>query len=266
MEHSSIIIIPLYKSTPTEAEIASFNQCLSILGKYRICIVTYKDVDINKYNDISTTYKIKIYREDFDALFFANITGYNQLMLSKEFYKRFSDYEYMLIYQLDAWVFRDELNNWCDQGYDYIGAPWISKDEKGYYHFAGVGNGGFSLRRVRHFIDTLSYKGPVKDGNNLKLKPSLKNRIYKFFYSLGYQNTINYYKKDPTLFEDVFLTIFLNNTKLQANTPSALTAANFAFEKEPTYLYSITKQLPFGCHAWQKYEYDCFWFNHISLK
>ncbi|MBP5515592.1 MAG: hypothetical protein J6X86_01460 [Bacteroidales bacterium] len=185
-------------------------------------------------------------------------------MLDKHFYQRFAEYEYMLVYQLDAWVFRDELDDWCNKGYDYIGAPWIEKDENGNIELAGVGNGGFSLRRIQHFIDVLSHRGPVRSGKQLHLKPSIKNKVYKFFYSLGYQNNLSYYKKDETIFEDIFLSIFLADTKLRALTPDAETACHFAFEQAPSYLYSKTKQLPFGCHAWQKYEYDSFWKEHIS--
>ena len=261
-----IIVIPIHKATPTEDEMLSLRQCALVLNSHPFCIVCPEGLNVSTYYDVISDYGANWTIERFHPRFFEGIKGYNLLMLDKDFYKRFSFCKYMLIYQLDAWVFRDELEKWCDQRFDYIGAPWIWKEENGHYHFAGVGNGGFSLRRVQHFIDVLSYKGPVKDGNNLKLKPSLKNRIYKFIYSLGYQNTINYYKKDSTLYEDIFLSIFLNNTKLQANTPPDITAAYFAFEKEPSYLYSLTKQLPFGCHAWQKYEYNTFWSNHIPLK
>jgi hypothetical protein len=45
--------------------------------------------------------------------------------LSEEFYQAFTDFEFMLIYQLDAFVFRDELADWCRSGYEYIGAPWL---------------------------------------------------------------------------------------------------------------------------------------------
>ncbi len=31
----------------------------------------------------------------------------------------------MLIYQLDAYVFKGEWLFWANQEYDYIGAPWI---------------------------------------------------------------------------------------------------------------------------------------------
>ena len=261
----NIVVVPLYESNPDNWQRLSFEQCCRVLGGHPICIATNKEVDISQYQEIASKYSIKILREDFDSSFFASISGYNRLMLDKRFYQRFSDYEYMLVYQLDAWVFRDELDDWCNKGYDYIGAPWIEKDSKGQpISIGGVGNGGFSLRRIQHFVDVLSYRGPVKDGEKLKLEPSLKNKLYRFLYSLGYQNTLSYYKKDETLFEDIFLSIFLADTKLHALMPDAETACHFAFEQAPSYLYAKTKRLPFGCHAWLKYEYDSFWMTFIN--
>lgn len=259
----SVVVIPLYESLPDQWQQKSFEQCCKVLRKHNICIVTHNDVDIKEYQNIASQYGVNIKKECFDASFFSSIAGYNLLMLDKSLYQRFANYNYMLIYQLDAWVFRDELDEWCSKGYDYIGAPWIEKDSNGNLIMAGVGNGGFSLRRTQHFIDVLSYKGPVRPANQLNIKPTLKNELYKFLYSLGYQNTISYYKKDETLFEDILLSIFLKDTKLRANTPDAETAAHFAFEKHPSFLYTLTKQLPFGCHAWQKYEYNVFWSQYI---
>ncbi len=262
---SSIVVVPLYESMPDKWQCLSFEQCCRVLGNYPICIATHKDVDIIQYQNIAAKYDIVIHKENFAAQFFESISGYNQMMLDKHFYQRFAKYQYMLIYQLDAWVFRDELDEWCDKGYDYIGAPWIEKDSKGQpINIGGIGNGGFSLRRIQHFVDVLSYRGPVKDGSNLNLEPSLKNKIYRFLYSLGYQNTLSYYKKDETLFEDIFLSIFLADTKLRAVMPDAETACYFAFEQAPSYLYAKTKRLPFGCHAWQKYEFDSFWMTFIN--
>ncbi len=266
MDNLSIIIIPLHRNEPNRDESASFEQCCKVLGKHPMCIVTHNGVDISHYRFFSEQFGIQPIIEYFDSSFFASIDGYNQLMLSKEFYLRFAEYKYMLIYQLDAWVFRDELKDWCDKGYDYIGAPWLESDDNDVLTFTGVGNGGFSLRRIQHFVDVLSYKGPVRDGKQLQLKPSLKNTIYRWFYSMGYQNTIEYYKKDPTLYEDIFLSIFLQNTKLRAKIPEPETASLFAFEKQPSYLYSKIGHLPFGCHAWKKYEYDSFWNQHIQCQ
>jgi hypothetical protein len=71
-----------------------------------------------KYSNISV--------ESFPKRYFENIEGYNELLLSASFYERFLDTKYILIYQLDAFFFKDELQEWCDRGYDYIGAPWIT--------------------------------------------------------------------------------------------------------------------------------------------
>jgi hypothetical protein len=75
------------------------------------------DYITKKYSNISV--------ESFPKRYFENIEGYNELLLSASFYERFLDTKYILIYQLDAFVFKDELQEWCDKGYDYI-APWIA--------------------------------------------------------------------------------------------------------------------------------------------
>lgn len=259
-----IIVIPIHKSTPTEDELLSLRQCASVLKKHPICIVCPDGLDVSQYIVVLSDANTIISVERFQQQFFDGIKGYNLLMLDRRFYERFAEYKYMLIYQLDAWVFRDELDEWCNKGFDYIGAPWIERDNRGDLQLTGVGNGGFSLRRVQHFIDVLSYKGPVRKASQLNLPPTIKSCIYKFFYSIGYQNTISYYKKDQTLFEDIFLSIFLANTKLRAKMPTPEEAVFFAFEKQPSFLYSKIGKLPFGCHAWRKYEYDTFWNNYIT--
>lgn len=263
---NNVIVIPIHKEYPTLDELISLQQCISVLGKHPICFVCPTNLNINVYCDIFSKSDADWSVERFPSKFFDGIKGYNLLMLDRRFYERFASYKYMLIYQLDAWVFRDELDEWCSKGYDYIGAPWIENDDRGDLQLTGVGNGGFSLRRVQHFINVLSYKGPVRKASQLNLPPTLKNKIYKFFYSLGYQNTISYYKKDPTFYEDIFLSIFLSNTKLKAKMPTSDEAAHFAFEKHPTFLYSKIGELPFGCHAWMKYEFESFWHNHIKTK
>lgn len=41
-------------------------------------------------------------------------------------------------------------------------------------------------------------------------------------------------------------------------------ALEFAFERFPSEMYKITGKLPFGCHAWEKYEYESFWKKFIK--
>src|SRR5215813_2176546 len=57
---------------------------------------------------------------------FESEATYSCLLLTPTFYEAFSDYDYILIYQLDCLVFSSDLKYWCDIGYDYIGAPWFS--------------------------------------------------------------------------------------------------------------------------------------------
>lgn len=61
--------------------------------------------------------------ERFDDAYFKSPKTYNKLLINPLFYERFVAYEFMLIHQLDAYVFKDELEKWCNKGYDYIGAP-----------------------------------------------------------------------------------------------------------------------------------------------
>src|SRR4029079_3572600 len=85
---------------------------------------------------------------------------YNRLMNIPYFYRHFLEYDYILIYQLDTFVFENNLEEWCNMNIDYVGAPWINSTwvnnlkkkiswiDKFIYP---VGNGGLSLRKVKLF-------------------------------------------------------------------------------------------------------------------
>lgn len=56
---------------------------------------------------------------------FTSRETHSLLYMSEMLYKHFaSTHEFMLILQTDAIVLRDELDYWCSQPWDYIGAPW----------------------------------------------------------------------------------------------------------------------------------------------
>ena len=90
-----------------------------------------------------------------DDAFFTSVSSYSRLMLSKQFYQDFRNYEYLLVYQLDCLVFADHLEQWCNQGYDYIGAPLFRVKGQPESGFSGACNGGFSLRKVNSFLQVL---------------------------------------------------------------------------------------------------------------
>ncbi|WP_316830694.1 DUF5672 family protein [Pedobacter aquatilis] len=246
------VIIPFYKSDISDYENISLQQCKKILADHDIIIIKPENLALPQIaKDLPVSKTVS-----FHPGFFESISGYNQLMLSGEFYKAFLDYEYILIYQMDCFIFKDELNYWCDQGWDYIGAPWIKKTyhkndislffSKLKYQFGArfkkfdqnepnqyqldnrVGNGGFSLRRVSKFYDLSLLMQPIIS-HYLNSKGNLHN-------------------------EDVFWSIEVNREKRILNIPDAATALRFAFEVPPVKQEFLNEGLlPFGCHDWDRY-------------
>ncbi|MBX2925390.1 MAG: hypothetical protein KF746_24545 [Chitinophagaceae bacterium] len=246
------VVIPIYKSTISHTEDISLRQCAKVLGKYTITIIKPAHLEI----DGLLSYFCDVHVENFPQHYFEGIEGYNKLMLSPEFYERFLKYEFILIYQLDAFVFSDQLLYWCRQKYDYIGAPWLFKEnvkiswkekikrfiarrtayrnntqqpgsnlpvEQQFHN--KVGNGGFSLRRVKKFYCL-----------SKKMKEEIK------YYNGQHHHLYN---------EDVFWSLEVNRKKKQLRIPHYKKALQFSVELYPEYAFHINHhRLPFGCHAW----------------
>lgn len=152
---SCIICIPVYKPLLNEQESESLEQCIRIFHKHNISLFCPHNLNIEKYQEIFNKLNKTFTCERFSNKNFRNRDAYSKLLLSQYFYRRYIKYDYMLIYQLDAWVFRDELMYWCNKNYDYIGAPWKLDVLNKIVCFSPEhgGNGGFSLRKVSSFIE-----------------------------------------------------------------------------------------------------------------
>src|ERR1700749_5086222 len=91
------VTIPVYKKKPDSNELKSLNQCLSILGKHTIVFFVPSSLDVSFYRQVcegKTDFRVERFADEY----FAGIDGYNKLMLSKDFYRRLSDYKFILIY------------------------------------------------------------------------------------------------------------------------------------------------------------------------
>ena len=162
----------------SEAERLSLRQCLKILDRYPVQVVKPQNLDVSKLKEEFPSLEFI----SFDDSFFKGVDAYNKLLVSVDFYKTFSAYEFMLIYQLDAYVFKDELAEWCKKGFDYIGAPSLHQEK---YNQLPAGseniyaealsanrfvlNGGLSLRKIPAFLRYL--------------------KIYNLFYPQWMDNT-----------------------------------------------------------------------------
>lgn len=263
------IVIPVFKANLTVNELNSLRQCCKILSNYPFALVAPENLEIAVYENEFLSFGNKYEIQRFPNIFFQNIAEYNRLMLSRIFYERFQLYEYILVYQLDAYVFRDELANWCLREYDFIGAPLIGKyEDKSFSTEMRVGNGGFSLRNVKTYIRYFDSKKNVFSARQIAEIIGLKNKLYTrwlvwILMMCGWRNKPKSVAVRWKYNEDDFWSGLLDKSQFCLKKPTPGEALEFAFERFPKECYQITGKLPFGCHAWEKYEYEIFWKHYI---
>ena len=252
------VVIPIYRTSLGEYEEISLRRMAKVLADRDACFVKPAGLDISVATDIFPS----AVAEEFDPEYFRGISGYNRLMMSEEFYARFRGYDYILICQLDAYVFEDQLDHWCSLGYDYIGAPWLvrpvynllplkigswikhtvrrwAKMPDARRTWWKVGNGGLSLRRV---------------SSHLKAVERLQDVIKEFLAHPG-NHLFN---------EDVFFSTEVNRHGLDFKYPGWEEALGFAFDKYPKLCFELNgNKLPMGCHSWYKKRMRGFWFPII---
>lgn len=261
--HSAVVII-IYTPTPSSSEEASLVQCVNVLGQHDILLVCPESLNLQPYLTLCKSLGCTPRVQKFADKWFCSVDTYNHLMLQSEFYRRFTEYDYILLYQLDAWVFKDDLDNWCTRGYSYVGAPFFN--DRGEM-FPFVGNGGFSLRRVASFIALLEGRSPTAGWNysflwvhipsRTKFTVFLKKLIHIAELMLCRMSSRWYctlhHEHEDFIFAKAFA---FTGAK---NVPQPQEAAFFSFERYPERLFSLTDgTLPFGCHAHEKYE-PKFW-------
>lgn len=262
-----VVVIPIYKSVPNELERLSFEQCIKVLP-YPITIVAPASLDVFFYSEKSE----RIVVERFDDDFFTSISGYNRLLLSRAFYKRFNRYVYMLIHQLDAYVFRDELKVWCEKGYDFIGAPVhnVQVDKFSEKKENMTLNGGLSLRKVASALKVLNSFAMVYNWKQIKesnLSDTKTNKVQGLSKSLYYyllkNNTFNWlngYDRN----EDIFWAHIVKSIHNWYRVAPVEEALKFSFDNAPKlFLKMANGQLPFGCHSFDKNQ--LFWSNYIPI-
>lgn len=256
------MVVPVYRAELSEAEhrvLARLN--LTLAGYPRVAAGPPSLFSVNP-SWLSAFSHIEVFPEDF----FASVAAYNRLMLSDLFYRQFESSEFILIHQLDAWIFRDELRQWCDAGFDYVGAPWIRdltrrplprleqarqewigrayrrldiRDRQGHPHRRQMrfvaGNGGFSLRRVEACARALVERRDERDAFLRRQADGHPNDNEDVFFSLGVNRQ--------------------GGERLRI--PDVRTAARFSLEKDVGYGLRLTDgKLPFGCHAWERWKTD----------
>lgn len=274
-----VILIISHKAELSIYEQISLRQCYNILGSYPIKIICPYGLDVSRYKEFLPNPQF-----DFiDPVWQSNYANFNRLKVEPFLYNRYSDYQYTLFYEPDAFVFSNELDYWCNAGYDYIGAPWFEgfceADENS--SIVGMGNGGFSLRNNKNSLKILKQLKTVEILNQyskfstkitilkflriyyewMKNKDQLPDYVKNFkenedlFWTIRIQEQIVNFKRNNNILSRIYRKFFFHEFNI-APTEDAI---EFSFENLPKKLYNINhSKLPFGCHAWFKYDYE-FW-------
>jgi len=264
------VVIPIYKEDLTRNEETSLRQCLSVLGEYPMVFIAPRKLNCEKYKHICSEYNLLADYELFNDGLFNGVNGYSALMVSDVFYGRFLNYKYILIYQLDAFVFENDLAFWCGQNYDYVGGPFFElrrgADIPKHTTFL---NGGFSLRKTNVFYKLAKKK--------LRLNFFLYLLWSKLDILKGKRQTVFNLLTAAFLF---FAVTFLRKIfRLEPNEDFEWSkkikkygkiapfdmALRFSFDSCPEYAFKLTdNSLPFGCHGWPGYYNRLFWNKFIQ--
>lgn len=265
------VVVPVYKRELNDDEIISLNHLKAFLGRYDKYLVAP-----NGLNAQWEGFAVK----KFSKKYFQGVHTYSKLLVSGKFYRTFRQYKYILIYQLDCLVFSDQLLTWCEKGYDYVGAPWLKSPELPWVTEDSVGNSGFSLRKVQSHLKVLNaYRNPIVSlkrpvmylytflkSLNLftRCKKALKivtgNRNFDVLMKVLEVVHVADRNADPDYRnEDMFWAFEAKKWYPDFMIPSVEIALAFSFEVNPRLCFERSNHhLPFGCHAWQKYDLKAY--------
>lgn len=232
-----VITIPIYRDFLSVTEKVSLMQLKRILGNYP-CVFVAPESLVFDYEGLEDGITV----ERFPDHYFTSITSYSQLLLTEKYYARFAAYEYLLIYQLDAFVFSDRLQEFGELGYDYIGAPIAPSNPCWHAIGARVGNGGLSLRKIAAARQAL---------RRWEQLPEERRQIFQDVF---------------LQVEDVFWGWCGVQPDFDFQCAPIATALQFSVQEEVQCCYrriAAGTLKPFGCHGWNE-SHVAFWHQQIE--
>ncbi len=255
---SVAVVVPIYRQDLLPDEQQSLRHLETHLEGYDRFFIAPKSLALRRH-----TFEVM----PFPDRYFESVESYSRLLLSAFFYRSFRNYRFMLIYQLDSLVLFDALAEWCEAGWDYVGAPWLTDPADPERGLSRVGNGGFSLRRVDACLQVLesarTFSRPAAFVREVLRAPlpdlapyRLLNRIRVLAEA---RRGVDGYAGHYSLNEDHFWSDRARLFFPGFRTAPVTAALGFAFERAPRYCLARNgDQLPFGCHAWSRWD-RAFW-------
>lgn len=262
------VVVPVHKAFLSEEETLSLKACYEHLNKYDCFLLHPKEMNVEHYVSIHPDLILM----PVDPSWLSSTKSYNEMKMSLAFYQLFGQYNYLLTYELDAFIFHSRFDECNAFDFDFIGAPLFNNYTKANRDaaFTKGCNSGFSMRNIQSCIAVLRQKK----------KLYIKWRIARFFIvnssllrnylkrenwqkqTLFYSHQLTDFFKKKYFHEDIIWTQMVPLQFPQFKVADTASAAKFSFELNPERLFILNHyQLPLGCHAWRKH-YD-FWKDFI---
>ena len=236
-KQQAAVVVPVYRETLSRTDKVALAQLQKVLGAYPKIFMAPESLTFD-YGELGRGFSV----ERFPDEFFKSATTYSVLLLQQDFYRRFLDYDFILIYQTDAFVFSDRLQEFCAMGYDYIGAPVGRYVPLWHLLGARIGNGGLSLRRPAACLRMLEQHADwLREG--AVLQDAFLACEDAFFGACGV--------RDETF-----------------RVPDVRTALSFAVQDDLQHVFRRMEGgwRPFGCHAWTLSVEHGFWRKLIEAE
>jgi hypothetical protein len=268
---SMCVVIPVHKPQPSADELISLHACKRHLFSYD-CYLVYPDgMDVSIYTIAYPGLKL----QPVSPAWLASVEAYNKMKLSLAFYMLFNAYDFMLTYELDAYIFNADLEEANAFKFDYIGAPFFD----GYWAavpgapFIKGGNSGFSVRNIQSCIRVL------RSMKKYRLKwmlysiflshlPALRlklNKITNYRYDVFISGKFGFYFARFHLNEDVVWSEIVPQLFPKFTIADPLSALIFSFEYNLEDSLKLNNgNLPLGCHAW--FKHLDFWRRYIDTE
>jgi len=258
-----VILIPIYKNFVNFDEYRSIQNTISLYNdKYDVFFMCNDKLDITLYKKYFNI-DFKIFSEWQNN----DVFSYSDLLITKDFYKQFLNYEYMLIAHHDAYIFNNiySLEYFMNKNYPYLGALYnIYGIEFKLYNnnlFDKFYNFNYTIKDIKNYI--MKYKFLTKNFNDYTMYTTDNNMFWGMNGGLSLRKIdIVYYllKKEPSYFwaEDNKICSLMDKYSLLDNILFK-DVMNFAFE--PQYYKNFYKNhniLPFAYHKFIWNGYNSF--------
>jgi hypothetical protein len=253
------VLVPVHKVVPSDLEVISLRQCGRCFARRPLVLLAPAGLDLSAYEALLPGARVL----RVEAKWMSSVRAYNRLMISPIIYRSLARYTHLLVHEPDALVLRDELDFWCREEYDYIGAPWFVGYENAEPNapFFGVGNFGFSLHRPTMMLTILRGKQRWYAGDELwrdlfrALRSREANRLIRLLRGTGRAGTLG---GASAIYEyncDIFWGQLVPRLVKDFRIAPPEVALKFSWDTFPSRCYKMCNgALPFGLHAWARYD------------